>query len=74
MDLAHRRGPGKTLCPSDVARSVDPEAWRPLMPQVREVGAKLVQAGALKATQKGVPVDPLSAKGPIRFGLPDREA
>ncbi|WP_341799021.1 DUF3253 domain-containing protein [Rhodovulum adriaticum] len=33
MDLAHRRGRGKTLCPSEVARELAAD-WRPLMPRV----------------------------------------
>jgi hypothetical protein len=66
MDLAHRRGRGATFCPSDAARALSSD-WRPLMPEVRRVAAAL----PLRATQKGLPVDPLAAKGPIRLGLPD---
>ncbi len=36
------------------------------MPEVRRVAATL----PLRATQKGLPVDPLAANGPIRLGLP----
>ncbi len=65
MDLAHRRGAGKTFCPSEAARALAAD-WRPLMEDVRRVAATL----PLKVTQKGVPVDPLTARGPIRLGLP----
>ena len=64
MDLAHRRGVGKTFCPSEAARALADD-WRPLMAEVRRVAAAL----PLAATQKGVPVDPLTARGPIRLGL-----
>ena len=64
MALAQRRGPGKTFCPSEVARAVA-EDWRPLMPAVRRVAAEL----PLSATQTGQPVDPRDARGPIRLGL-----
>ena len=64
MDLAHRRGRNKTFCPSEVARALA-EDWRPLMPEVRRVAATL----PLRATQKGKPVDPVTARGPIRLGL-----
>jgi len=64
LDLAHRRGAGKTFCPSEVARALAQD-WRPLMPRVRAVAATL----PIEATQKGVPVDPLAAKGAIRLGL-----
>ncbi|MEO0931849.1 MAG: DUF3253 domain-containing protein [Pseudomonadota bacterium] len=51
-------------CPSEVARRLADD-WRPLMPLVREVAADMPE---IIATQKGVPVDPLLAKGPIRLG------
>jgi hypothetical protein len=37
------------------------------MPEARRVAATL----PLLATQSGCPVDPLTAKGPIRLGLPE---
>jgi hypothetical protein len=74
-ELAAARGPGKTICPSDVARALagdDPARYRPLMPDVREAAAGLADRGELAVTQRGEPVDPLAARGPIRIGLPDR--
>jgi hypothetical protein len=65
MDLAHRRGRVGTFCPSEAARALAAD-WRTLMPEVRRVAAIL----PLRATQRGRPVDPLTAKGPIRLGLP----
>jgi Protein of unknown function (DUF3253) len=65
MDLAHQRGRGATFCPSEAARALAPD-WRPLMPEVRRVAATL----PLRATQRGRPVYPLTATGPIRLGLP----
>ncbi len=64
LDLAHQRGVGKTFCPSEAARRLSDD-WRPLMPEVRRVAATL----SLRASQKGQTVDPVTAKGPIRFGL-----
>ena len=63
MDLAHKRGVGKTFCPSEVARALSAD-WRPLMPDVRRVAAGL----PLRVTQKGASVD-IAAKGPIRLAL-----
>lgn len=65
------RGPGGSICPSEVARAlaVEESAWRELMPRVRHVAAMLVGEGKIAATQKGAPVDPLSARGPIRLAL-----
>jgi len=64
MDLAHRRGRAASFCPSEAARALA-EDWRPLMPEVRRVATRL----PLEATQKGAPVDPLTARGPIRLRL-----
>lgn len=62
LDLAARRGVGKSFCPSEVARELAQD-WRPLMPRVRDVAARL----PLIATQRGTPVDPIMARGPIRL-------
>lgn len=69
MSLVKMRGPGKTICPSEVARTLEPSNWRSLMPQVRAVGIALVNAGQIVVTQKGQVVDPSVVKGPIRYRL-----
>lgn len=67
LKQVQQRGPNKSICPSEVARSLGGETWRSLMPLVREVGADLAKSGAIVVTQKGIPVDPQTARGPIRF-------
>lgn len=67
LKQVQQRGPDKSICPSEVARSLGGETWRSLMPLVREVGADLAKLGAIVITQKGIPVDPQTARGPIRF-------
>lgn len=64
-NLALRRGRGKSFCPSEAAKALDPD-WRPLMPKVREVAARHPD---IIATQRGAPVDAAQAKGPIRLTL-----
>ncbi|MBF9042816.1 DUF3253 domain-containing protein [Rhodobacterales bacterium HKCCE4037] len=61
LRLAAERA-GRTFCPSEAAR-VLADDWRPLMPEVRRVAAEL----GLHATQRGVAVDPVTARGPIRL-------
>lgn len=65
IDLALQRGAGKTFCPSEAARALAAD-WRQLMPVVRRVAADVPE---IEALQKGLPVDPLTAKGPIRLRL-----
>ncbi|WP_204360329.1 DUF3253 domain-containing protein [Kocuria sp. BT304] len=63
--LRHRAG--KTICPSDVARTLGGEQWRDLMPQIRDVAGDMAGVGEITVTQKGETVDPCTARGPIRL-------
>lgn len=65
-----RRGAGKSICPSEVARSLSPHGWRDLMPAVREAAAELQDEGLIQVTQGGVKVDARMVRGPVRPGLP----
>lgn len=67
-DLCAARGPGKTICPSEVARALAQD-WRPLMPAVQAAVRKLTAQGVIIVTQKGQPVAPATARGPIRLAL-----
>ena len=69
LALLERRDPGKTICPSDAARALAGERFRPLMAPVREVAAQLADEGRIEITQGGRPVDPRDARGPIRLRL-----
>ncbi|AXC13095.1 hypothetical protein ACPOL_3816 [Acidisarcina polymorpha] len=67
LELLQQRGPGKTICPSDAARKVAGESWRPLMEPTRRVARRLAAAGEIVITQHGMVVDPDQAKGAIRL-------
>jgi hypothetical protein len=67
--LALDRGPGRSFCPSEAARALAAD-WRALMPAVRRVAGAMQDRGELRATQKGTPVHPATARGPIRLSLP----
>lgn len=66
-DLLATRAASATICPSDVARAVSADDWRPLMEPVRRAARRLVAAGEVDITQGGQVVDPSTAKGPIRI-------
>jgi hypothetical protein len=68
---------GSSVCPSQVARALAPDdatadgaAWRALMPRVRAVAGQLADRGQIVVTQKGQPVQAVSARGPIRLARP----
>jgi hypothetical protein len=68
LKLLEARHP-KTACPSEVAKQLDPDNWRELMPLVREVALSLQRRGRIDVTQRGRPVDLLALQGPIRLRL-----
>ena len=70
LTLLHARDPGKTICPSEVARAMDPDHWRPLMQRVRDAAAKLADRGEIIVTQKGKTVDVRTVRGPVRIARP----
>jgi hypothetical protein len=80
--LAEREADGdrsKTICPSEAARLVagDPRNkshaarrdWEALMEPARSAARRLVAQGRIVITQRNHPVDPATAKGPIRLRL-----
>ena len=70
-ELLAARAPGRTICPSEAARALAGEDdFRPLMDAVRARAAQMAWRGELEVTQRGVVVDPLTARGPIRLRRP----
>jgi hypothetical protein len=67
LELLERRGPGKTICPSDAARAVAGKNFRPLMDIARAAAADLVADGEIEVIQRGEVVAIARARGPIRL-------
>jgi len=71
LALADHRSPGRTICPSDVARAVGGDGWRSLMEPVREVVRDLARSGEVEILQRGEVLDPDGGwRGPIRIRRP----
>src|SRR5215211_5437799 len=64
--LLGARADGASICPSEAARSVDPEGWRDLMPAARAAAGRLAAGGEVEVTQRGAVVDVATARGPVR--------
>ncbi len=66
--------PGKSICPSEVARHFAPPGdeavWRPLMPRVRKAALALQAEGRLQILRKGKPVPAEEVRGVIRLRAP----
>jgi hypothetical protein len=69
LSLASERGASSSICPSEAARHVLPEAWRDWMERTRMAARRLVHEGKIEIRQKGKVVDPDHAKGPIRLRI-----
>lgn len=68
LALTAARGAEKSICPSEVARALSPEDWRPLMARIRREAAALAQEGRIDILRKGKPVDPATEiRGVIRL-------
>lgn len=67
LELLAARAAGATICPSEAARVVGGDDWRPLMEPARAAARRLQARGEVVITQQGRPVDPSRARGPIRI-------
>lgn len=67
MAALDARSEGSSICPSEVARAIDPKRWRERLDDVRAAAVRLALANRIVLTQEGKVVDPLGARGPIRF-------
>ena len=67
LALLDARARGATVCPSEAARAVGGDDWRPLMEPARAAARRLVARGLVEITQGGRVVDGSTAKGPIRI-------
>lgn len=71
VGLLQNRAPLATICPSEAARALAPDAWRPLMPRVRAVAVALAKVGVLEIRSGGRTISPdQRLRGPIRLGRP----
>ncbi|MGF1465023.1 MAG: DUF3253 domain-containing protein [Sandaracinaceae bacterium] len=69
LELLAARGAGTTICPSEAARRVGGEDWRPLMERARRAARRLWSRGEATILQRGRALaDPSKARGPIRVG------
>ncbi|WP_421786067.1 DUF3253 domain-containing protein [Hyphobacterium sp.] len=69
LRLAEARGPGKSICPSEAARELDPENWRSRLSAVREGAVRLALGGRVDILRKGKAVDPTDFKGVYRIAI-----
>ena len=69
LRLLAGRAAGASICPSEAARAVSPDHWRSLMERSRRAGRRLAAEGRVVFLQKESPVEPSTARGPLRLAL-----
>lgn len=72
MELLVQRGPGRSVCPSEVALLVGLRTncrWQDLMRPVRTVAATLAESGVIEVIQHDAVVNISEVRGPIRLRL-----
>jgi len=62
--------PGKSLAPEAVARALDPEGWRRVLPKVRGEAVGLARQGRLVILRHNKPADADTFKGVWRMRAP----
>jgi hypothetical protein len=68
LSLLDARAEAASICPSEVARALDPERWRTLMPPIRGIAVELAKLGVINITQGDDVVSPYGGwRGPVRL-------
>ncbi len=70
--LLAARARGASICPSEACRAVFGDVDALHMERTRRAARRLVAAGTVEITQRGVVVDPSRARGPIRLRRVER--
>jgi hypothetical protein len=75
LQLLEERGSEKTICPSEAARRMaelagHPERWRAWLNRVRATAVMMAEQGTIVILQRGERVNPETARGATRLGLP----
>jgi len=60
----------QTICPNDAAKLVSGAEWERAAEPARAAARRLFAEGRVVITQNGRGIDPSTAKGPFRIGLP----
>lgn len=69
LTFTKKRGPKKSVCPSEVTRDLFTDVWRDHLDEVKSVAGKLQNERMIRVTQNGEEVNIDKAKGPIRLSL-----
>ena len=72
LDLLKSQQPGKSISPTEAARSLtgsDERQWSRLMKPLRAVAVEMARNGEIVILRKGKPADPSAFRGVYRLAL-----
>ena len=67
--LLRSREPGRSICPSDIARIVGGTTWRLLLPVVRDRAVQMAEDAELEIVRRGRVVKTNATEGVLRYRL-----
>jgi hypothetical protein len=73
LTFTKKRGPEKSVCPSEVTRDLFMDVWRDHLDDVKGVAKKMQNEKMIRITQDGKDISIDKAKGPIRLSLYDKD-
>jgi hypothetical protein len=69
LTFTKKRGPQKSVCPTEVTRDLFSDVWRDHLDEVKGVAGKMQNEKMIRVTQEMKDVSIDNAKGPIRLSL-----
>ncbi|MFD2532879.1 DUF3253 domain-containing protein [Gracilimonas halophila] len=69
LTFTKKRGPERSVCPSEVTRDLFSDVWKNHLDDVKNVAGELQSEKLIKITQNGQEIRIDEAKGPIRLSI-----
>lgn len=73
LTFTKKRGPKKSVCPSEVTRDLFTDVWRNHLDEVKTVAGKMQNEKMIRVTQNGKDINIDKAKGPIRLSIYNKD-
>ena len=67
LSFTKKRGPEKSVCPSEVTKDLFSDIWRDHVDEVRTIAGEMQSEQLISITQDGKEVPLKKAKGPLRL-------
>lgn len=69
LTFTKKKGPDRSICPSEVTRDLFTDVWKNHLDDVKHVAGELQNENLIKVTQNGRDIRIDEASGPIRLSI-----